>query len=54
MVDRYNISTNYKLNSYKMTLGSERRLQLSSDKNLSTDGASTSTIGGEAGLVFIF
>jgi hypothetical protein len=27
MVNKYNISINYKLRSYKMTLGSERRLQ---------------------------
>jgi hypothetical protein len=27
MVNRYNISINYKLKSYKMTLRSERRLQ---------------------------
>jgi hypothetical protein len=26
-VNKYNISINYKLKSYKMTIGSERRLQ---------------------------
>jgi hypothetical protein len=36
-----------------MTLESERRLQSSSDKNLSTDAASTCTTEGGAGLVFI-
>jgi hypothetical protein len=55
MVNRYNISINYKQKSYKMTRGSERRLQLSSGRNLSVDGASTGTTGGEACLAsFIF
>jgi hypothetical protein len=59
MVNRYNISINYKLKSYKITLGLERRLQSSSDRNLSAstgyvDVASTRIIVGEAGLVFIF
>jgi hypothetical protein len=59
MVNRYNISINYKLKSYKITLGLERRLQSSSDRNLSAstscvDVASTRITVGEAGLVFIF
>jgi hypothetical protein len=54
MMNRYNISINYKLTSYKMTCGTIRRLQLSSGENRSMDGASTSAIGGEADLVFIF
>jgi hypothetical protein len=53
MVNRYNISINYKLRSYKMTCGSERRLQ-SSGKNLSVGAAFTGTTRGETGLVFIF
>jgi hypothetical protein len=54
MVNRYNISINYKQKSYKMTLRSERRLQSSSDGNLSVGVASIVTIRGEVGLVFIF
>jgi hypothetical protein len=55
MVNRYNISLNYKLKSYKMTLGSEGRLQASSGRNLSVGVASIGTTGGEAGLAsFIF
>jgi rhamnose utilization protein RhaD (predicted bifunctional aldolase and dehydrogenase) len=54
MVNRYNISINYKLKPYKMTLGSKRRLQLSSGGNLSMDETSTGTTGVEVGLVFIF
>jgi hypothetical protein len=41
MVNRYNISINYKIKSYKMTLGLERSLQSGSRKNLSVDGGST-------------
>jgi hypothetical protein len=59
MVNKYNILINYKLKSYKMTLGSERRLQSSSDRNISASTgcvnvASTGITGGEAGMVFIF
>jgi hypothetical protein len=54
MVNRYNISINYKLKSYKMTLGSERKLQASSNRNLSIGAASMSTTGGAAGQVFVF
>jgi hypothetical protein len=54
MANRYNISINYKVKPYKMTLGSKRRLQLSSGGNLSMDGTSTGTTGVEVGLVFIF
>jgi hypothetical protein len=54
MINRYNILINYKINSYKMTLGLERRLQLSSKGNLSMDRISTGTTGAEVGLVFVF
>jgi hypothetical protein len=55
MVNRYNISLNYKQKSYKMTHGSERKLQWSSGGNLSADGASTGATKGEVGLAsFIF
>jgi hypothetical protein len=54
MVNRYNISVNYKLKSYKIIRGSERRLQASSDENLSIGVASTSTTGGEAALTSFF
>jgi hypothetical protein len=54
MVNRYNISINYKVKSYKMVRGLERRLQLSSGRNLSVGAASTGTTEGEACLVFIF
>jgi hypothetical protein len=54
MVNRYNISINYELKSYKMTCGSERRLQSSISGNLSMNGASIGTTRGEADLVFIF
>jgi hypothetical protein len=37
MVNIYNISINYKLKSYNMTLGSERRLQSCSGGNLSAE-----------------
>jgi tetrahydromethanopterin S-methyltransferase subunit F len=53
MVNRYNISTNYKVKSYKMTRGSKRKI-IEWHKNLSVGVSSTGTIGGEAGLVFIF
>jgi hypothetical protein len=52
MVNRYNISINYKLKSYKMTLGSKRKIT-EYRGNLSICTASISTTGGEAGLVFI-
>jgi hypothetical protein len=54
MVNKYNISINYKLKSYKMTIGSERRLQSSSHENLSVGATFIGTTGGEADLVFIF
>jgi hypothetical protein len=53
-VNIFNISLNYKLRSYKMTLQSERILQSSSGRNPSMDGASTGATRGEAGLAFIF
>jgi hypothetical protein len=55
MVNIYNIWLNYKLRSLqKMTLGSGRRLQVSSGRNQSADEASIRATGGEVGLVFIF
>jgi hypothetical protein len=54
MVKRYNISLNYELKSYKMTLGLERGLQLGSARNLSVGAASTSTTEGETGLASFF
>jgi hypothetical protein len=54
MVNRYNMSINYKLKSYKMTLGSERRLQSCNNGNLGADGASVGATRGEACLVFVF
>jgi hypothetical protein len=54
MVNKYNISINYKLKSYKMTLWLERRLQSSSGGNLSVDGASTGSTRGEAVLASFF
>jgi hypothetical protein len=54
MVNIYNISINYKLKSYKITLGSERRLQSCGVKNLNADGASTSATEGEACLTSFF
>jgi hypothetical protein len=54
MVNRYNILLNYKLISYKITLGLERRLQSSSDENLSVGAAYTSTTRGEACLASFF
>jgi hypothetical protein len=54
MINRYNILINYKLKSYKMTLGSERRLQANSGKNLSVGAASTGTTRGEACLASFF
>jgi hypothetical protein len=53
MVNRYNISINYRVKSYKMTYGSKRKI-IEWHENLSIGASSTSTIGGEAGLVFIF
>jgi hypothetical protein len=38
----------------KVTRGSERRLQLGSDRNLSIGATSIGTTGGEAHLVFFF
>jgi hypothetical protein len=55
MINRYNILLSDKLRSYKITLGSERRLQLSSSRNHHTDRASTGTTRGEAGMAsFLF
>jgi hypothetical protein len=54
MVNRYNISLNYKLKSYKMTLGSERILQPCSGRYLSIGAASIGTTGGEASLATFF
>jgi hypothetical protein len=54
MVNKYNISINYKLKSYKMILWLERRLQSTSGRNLSVDGASTGSTGGEAVLASFF
>jgi hypothetical protein len=54
IVNIYNVSLNYKLKSYKMTLGLERRLQ-SNDKNLSVCATFTGTTAGVACLAsFIF
>jgi hypothetical protein len=54
MVNRYNISLKYMVKSYKVTLGSERRLQSCSDGYLSIGAASTGTTRGEAGLAPFF
>jgi hypothetical protein len=54
MINRYNISLIYKLKSYKMTLGSERKLKSRSRGNLSMDGASTGATRGEADLASFF
>jgi hypothetical protein len=54
MVNRYNISLNYKLKSYKMTLGSERKITIKHWQNLSIGTASTGTTGGEACLASFF
>jgi hypothetical protein len=53
MVNRYNISLNYKLESLQMTRGSKRNIT-EWRGNLSIGASSTGTTGGEAGLVFIF
>jgi hypothetical protein len=53
MVNRYNISINYRVKSYKMTHGSKRKI-IEWRGNLSIGASSTGTIGGEADLVFIF
>jgi hypothetical protein len=54
MVNKYNISLIYKLKSYKMTIGLERRLQSCSGRNLSANGASTGATRGEADLASFF
>jgi hypothetical protein len=53
MVNRYNISINYTVKSYKMTHGSKRKIT-EWRRNLSVGASSTGTTRGEAGLVFIF
>jgi tetrahydromethanopterin S-methyltransferase subunit F len=53
MVNKYNISINYKVKSYKMTCGSKRNIT-ERHRNLSVVVSSTGTTGGEVGLVFIF
>jgi hypothetical protein len=54
MVNRYNISINYRVNSYKMTRGSKRKItELHGILSIGVD--STGTTRGEAGLAsFIF
>jgi hypothetical protein len=54
MVNRYNISINYKLNSYKMALGLERKITIKQRWNLSADGAFTGATGGEACIASFF
>jgi hypothetical protein len=54
MVNRYNIPINYMVKSYKMTLGSERKITIKQRQNLSLGAASTGTIGGEVGLASFF
>jgi hypothetical protein len=53
MVNRYNISINYRIKSYKMTHGSKINIT-EWRKNLSIGASSTGTTRGEADLVFIF
>jgi hypothetical protein len=53
MENRYIISINYRLKSYKMIHGSKRKIT-EWHKNLSVGASSTGTTGGEACLVFIF
>jgi hypothetical protein len=54
MVNRYNISINYRVKSYKMTGGSKRKITESHGIQ-SIGVASTGTTGGEVGLAsFIF
>jgi tetrahydromethanopterin S-methyltransferase subunit F len=53
MMNRYNISINYKVKSYKMTRGSKRKIT-EWHRNLSIGASSTGITGGEVGLVFIF
>jgi hypothetical protein len=53
MVNRYNISINYRVKSDKMTHESKRKI-IKWRRNLSVGASSTGTTEGEAGLVFIF
>jgi hypothetical protein len=53
MVNRYNISINYRVKSYEMTRGSKRKI-IEYRGILSVGAASTGTTGGEADLVSIF
>jgi hypothetical protein len=53
MVNRYNISINYRVKSYKMTRGSKRK-STELCRILSICVASTGTTGGEAGLASFF
>jgi tetrahydromethanopterin S-methyltransferase subunit F len=53
MVNRYNISLNYKLESLQNDPWSKRNIT-ERRRNLSVGASSTGTTGGEAGLVFIF
>jgi hypothetical protein len=53
MVNKYNISLNYKLESLQNDLWSKRNIT-EWLRNLSIGASFTGTTGGEAGLVFIF
>jgi hypothetical protein len=53
MVNKYNISMNYKVKSYKMTHGSKRKITKYRGI-LSVGAASIGTTGGEAGLASFF
>jgi hypothetical protein len=53
MVNRYNISINYRVKSYKMTRGSKRKI-IKLRIILSVGASSTGTTGGEASLASFF
>jgi hypothetical protein len=53
MVNRYNISINYRIKFYKMTHGSKQKIT-EERRILSIGAASTGTTRGEAGLASFF